>query len=110
MLPSLVLTSFTSPVSPLNLEVKLMLLPSSSEGARICCDGRSDHLLEEFITHTSRYAGDLAVIFDHADPTPAMVKHPHIQKTAYMGCTVTGRRTQEASAKSNLKTVSLEKP
>ncbi|THU97206.1 aldehyde dehydrogenase [Dendrothele bispora CBS 962.96] len=38
----------------------------------------------------------------------AMAYHPRIRKLAFTGSTLTGRRIQEASAKSNLKVVTLE--
>ncbi|KAF8904808.1 aldehyde dehydrogenase [Mucidula mucida] len=38
----------------------------------------------------------------------AISEHPQIMKIAFTGSTATGRRVQEASAKSNLKAVSLE--
>ncbi|KAF9020807.1 indole-3-acetaldehyde dehydrogenase [Hymenopellis radicata] len=38
----------------------------------------------------------------------AMSEHPHIMKLAFTGSTATGRRVQEASARTNLKAVTLE--
>ncbi|KAK7441049.1 hypothetical protein VKT23_016833 [Stygiomarasmius scandens] len=38
----------------------------------------------------------------------AMASHPRIRKIAFTGSTLTGRKIQEAAAKSNLKVVSLE--
>ncbi|KAE9391896.1 aldehyde dehydrogenase [Gymnopus androsaceus JB14] len=38
----------------------------------------------------------------------AIASHPHIRKIAFTGSTITGRKIQEASAKSNLKVVTLE--
>ncbi|KIK69171.1 hypothetical protein GYMLUDRAFT_35240 [Collybiopsis luxurians FD-317 M1] len=38
----------------------------------------------------------------------AISLHPHIRKIAFTGSTLTGRKIQEASAKSNLKVVTLE--
>ncbi|KAF5370379.1 hypothetical protein D9758_006895 [Tetrapyrgos nigripes] len=38
----------------------------------------------------------------------SMAEHPHISKVAFTGSTLTGRKIQEASAKSNLKVVTLE--
>ncbi|KAK7040691.1 hypothetical protein VNI00_009597 [Paramarasmius palmivorus] len=38
----------------------------------------------------------------------ALAYHPHVAKIAFTGSTLTGRKIQEASAKSNLKVVSLE--
>lgn len=38
----------------------------------------------------------------------AICEHPVIRKIAFTGSTLTGRRIQEASAKSNLKDVTLE--
>ncbi|KAF9064740.1 aldehyde dehydrogenase [Rhodocollybia butyracea] len=38
----------------------------------------------------------------------AIAMHPHIRKIAFTGSAITGRKIQEASAKSNLKVVSLE--
>ncbi len=45
-----------------------------------------------------------------AGPTvgQAIAEHPLIEKVAFTGSTATGRRIQEASAKSNLKAISLE--
>jgi len=37
-----------------------------------------------------------------------MASHPRIRKIAFTGSTLTGRKIQEAAAKSNLKVVSLE--
>lgn len=37
-----------------------------------------------------------------------MAEHPEIRKISFTGSTVTGRRIQEAAAKSNLKAVTLE--
>ncbi|KAE9403861.1 aldehyde dehydrogenase [Gymnopus androsaceus JB14] len=38
----------------------------------------------------------------------AIASHPHIRKVAFTGSTITGRKIQEASAKTNLKVVTLE--
>ncbi|KAE9403857.1 aldehyde dehydrogenase [Gymnopus androsaceus JB14] len=38
----------------------------------------------------------------------AIASHPHIRKVAFTGSIITGRKIQEASAKSNLKVVTLE--
>lgn len=37
-----------------------------------------------------------------------MAEHPHIEKIAFTGSTLVGRKIQEASARTNLKVVTLE--
>ena len=38
----------------------------------------------------------------------AISEHPHIEKVAFTGSTLTGRKIMEASARSNLKNITLE--
>ncbi|KAH7876625.1 aldehyde dehydrogenase [Lentinula edodes] len=52
--------------------------------------------------------GELHFIYVRATAGAAMSLHPDIRKIAFTGSTLTGRKIQEASAKSNLKVVTLE--
>ena len=38
----------------------------------------------------------------------AITEHPHIEKVAFTGSTLTGRKVMQASASSNLKNITLE--
>lgn len=63
----------------------------------------------EMISEVGFPAGVFNLVVGYGDTVgQAISHHPHIEKVAFTGSTVTGRKIMEASAKSNLKNVTLE--
>jgi len=63
----------------------------------------------EMMSEVGFPAGVFNLVVGYGDTVgQAISHHPHIEKVAFTGSTVTGRKIMEASAKSNLKNVTLE--